>query len=171
MFIIMCGLPQSGKSTFLEFVANAFEHFNATSIDIIRPSDYYPPDIESMPPNERTEYQIGAWELALERASLSLSGMPFVALDTCGTSPNSLQTPIGVAQIHRHEIVVIWMAASRRVCEARIDPGIITKYVDKIPAAMREYKARGYKIFIVKDGTFDNWNQRAHIIAGAIKVR
>jgi len=173
MFIVTCGLPQSGKSTFLEFVANAVKRHGWLSnrnsnILIVRPSDWYPPDIESMPPATRTDYQIGAWEHALEKVSFSLGSNSVVALDTCGASPNSLQTPIGVAQFHKHEIVVIWMATSRQACEARMSPEIVAKYVDKIPMAVREYKTRGYKIFIVKDGTFNDWLKRADEIAQII---
>ena len=128
--IVMVGFPKSGKSTFVDLMFQQHTELGFKSMVVVRPSDWYPPNIEKLPAQERTEYQIAAWEHALEKVTgllPSLATDDAVVLDTCGTSPNSLNTMIGVAKakqlareaendIHMHFVAASGTASGMLAC-------------------------------------------------------
>ena len=164
MLVIMVGLPQSGKSTFIDMVAAKCCH----EMDIIRPSDWYPSDIDDIDQNSRTDYQLVAWEYALDKISAVLASSidkRLIVLDTCGATPGSLRTVFGVAKIHKHTIAAIFIATPRGVCDSRIDPLVVDKYISKIHDAVLEYNKMCNKLIIVKYDDISKWNTKAVEVA------
>ena len=166
MLIIMVGCPKSGKSTFIDIVKNECDKLSKEMI-IIRPSDWYPPDIDSMDPKDKTDYQLAAWECALDKVScvLAIGVGRLVVLDTCGATPGSLKTVMGVARLHHHTVTAMLIATPRSVCESRIDPQIVNKYVDRVRDAAVEYNKTCDNLVIVKYEAMPDWGTRASEVA------
>ena len=159
----MCGYPGSGKSTFVDILKPEF-HKLGHRMYIVRPSDWYPEDIEELSLDERTKWQIGSWEHALDKATSLLASKGVenvVLLDTCGASPRSIGSNIAVAEAHKHQTAAIWMAVPKKVCELRIGPDIVAKYVGRIKTAVLEYNKKFDKLIIVKHGTIEQWKNIA----------
>jgi len=153
-------------------LSEEYSKLYGSCVHIVRPSNWYPDDIDQMDVDERTDWQIAAWEHALEKCCSLLATKDVtnvILFDTCGASPNALKTLIGVAQLHRHRIVAIWMAVPRRVCESRIEPSVVQRYVDRIHNAVQEYKATCDELIVVKHDTLDNWRCAAREISPKIK--
>lgn len=157
----MVGFPKSGKSTFVDLMFQQHTELGFKSMVVVRPSDWYPPNIEKLPAQERTEYQIAAWEHALEKVTgllPSLATDDAVVLDTCGTSPNSLNTMIGVAKAKQHKVVAIWIATPESICASRLgNAEIIKKYAGKIGDAIKSYQKSCAAIVVVRNNSVDEW--------------
>jgi predicted kinase len=164
MLITMCGLPKSGKSVFIDLVCAELKKRNIT-MHIVRPSDW----CNDASPSEKQAMQIAAWEHALDKSvELLSSGTDIVVLDTCGTSPRSLNTLFGVAQMKLRSIVIIWMAVEKSICASRIEPEIINKYMPKMRSAILDYKAQSYKIIPIKHASLDGWRVKAADVASEL---
>ena len=170
MFVVMCGYPGSGKSTFVDILKPEF-HKLGHRMYVVRPSDWYPENIEEMDPKERTDWQIGSWEHALDKVGdlLVTKGVEnAVLLDTCGASPKSISSNIAVAEMRRHQTAAIWMAVPRGICESRVDPNIVAKYIGRIKSAVLEYNEKFDRFIVVKHGTIDQWKEMAVEAAGKL---
>jgi predicted kinase len=169
MFIIMCGYPKSGKSTFADLL-----HQECSSpIHIVRPSDWYPDDIDDMSSSKKTEYQIASWEHALDKTSQLLASedaSSVIVLDTCGASPGSFKTLIGIAQMHKHKLIAIFMAVPKVLCMKRIDPAIVQRYSNKIRSAVLEYKSICDELIIIKHESLLNWQNQAKKVARNLQI-
>lgn len=155
MLIIMCGYPSSGKSTFLDLLSPYLGDHH-----IIRPSDWYPDDIDNIDSQDRTKYQLACWEHALDKTILLLSSKPVdipIILDTCAASPNSLNSIIETAKLHRHKIIAIVIGTPASICASRANPDVIQRYINKIPNAVRTYREKFHKIIPIKYGDLEAW--------------
>jgi len=171
MFIIMCGYPKSGKSTFADLLHQEYTKLGHGHMCIVRPSDWYPEDIDNMSSSERTEYQIASWEYALEKVSQLLTSEDIsniIVLDTCGASPDSFKTLIGISQMRGHKLVAIFMAIPKVLCKTRINPDIIQRYSGKIRKAVLEYKSICDDLIIIKHEGLEQWRCHAALIAKSL---
>ena len=162
MLIIMAGYPKSGKSTFLDILKKSIPQ-----LIIVRPSDWYPPDLDSMP--NPMEYKLASWEYAVEKAQDLLMANS-VALDTCGASPNSLGVLIESAKMHKHKVYVIFIDTPFKICADRGGHDIVAGYTKKFIAAIPEYKSRCDRMYVVKYDTIQNWEIVAKKMAGELCI-
>jgi hypothetical protein len=129
---------------------------------VVRPSDWEAPsDVKS---SDRASWNIAAWEHALEKVTSYLSKLPnrcVVILDTCGTSPDTLRTILGVAELHKHVKIAMLMAVKPEVCATRIDPGIIEKYNGKITNSIYEYKKSCDLVIAIRNDSIEQWKSIA----------
>ena len=173
MFIIFVGYPKSGKSTFADLLHQECSDLQYP-MHVVRPSDWYPDDIDDMTPSKKTEYQIASWEHALDKTGQLLASedaSSIIVLDTCGASPGSFKTLIGVAQMHGHKLIAIFMAVPKVLCMKRIDPAIVQRYSSKIRSAVLEYKSICDELIIIKHESLLNWQSQAKQIAASLSVR
>lgn len=169
MLVIMCGLPAAGKSTFVDLLRPQLGECH-----VIRPSDWYPPDLEEMLGDDRAAYQIACWEHALDKATALLPSttpqVPII-LDTCGSSPDALRALIGVARLHKHSVCAIVVGGLPSTCAARMNNReLIQKYASKLPSAVRFYKQTLDQMHVVREGSLAQWSDAAARIAVKLKT-
>jgi len=157
MFIILVGYPGAGKSTFADLIKS-----NDESVDIMRPSDWYPNNIEEMPSKAQMDYKIACWEHAIDKTSNWLgsnSPSSVVILDTCGASAKSLTTLFAMAALHKHKTICMIVHTPMSICASRSDPGVVQKYTNKLKVAIPEYKEKCDEIIVVRYDSLDKWQE------------
>ena len=165
MLIIMCGYPKSGKSTFVDILMQYVTY----PAHLVRPGDWNPE--KGLTVAENSKWHLACWEHAVDKATKLVSTDGVVILDTCGASPQSLRALISVARSHGHEVVAIFVATPRTICEGRIDPYIIQKYIDRIHNAVLEYRTICDSLIVVKYHKVEQWHQRSEDIATHLALR
>ena len=167
MLIVMCGYPKSGKSTFVDILMQYVAH----PVHLVRPSDWRPED--ELTAAENSKWQLACWEYAIDKATELVSVEPsgVVIFDTCGASSEPLETLMSVARSHGHKVVAIFMATPRVMCEERIDPYIIQKYIDRIHNTVFRYKTICDNLIVVKYHKVEQWHHRSESIANHLGLR
>ena len=121
MFVIMCGWPWSGKSTFVKALASEL-NIHGRDPSIIDPTIGYPDNIDQMKPSERSAYAIAAWEVAIEEAKSILSksdNNTIVILDTTGSNSNVIGPIVDAAAMKGHRTLFIKIDCGILECKSR----------------------------------------------------
>jgi predicted kinase len=151
MIVVMCGLPQSGKSTVVDQIFNTDDHF------IIRPSDYIPQNVENIPEDKRKKINVEAWNVALEIAREFIHDQgndDIIVLDMCNRRYTDIGPMLRFGKRHGHRLVIIVVNCPIDQCQSRsaeLDRSIFSNYVDSLKESLPKYKGESDDFLVVQN--------------------
>jgi len=156
-FVIMCGLPSSGKSVVADFLLRDQQQAN-----LIRPSDWMPENIDVLTPDAERDFRLECWKLAIEKTEEALTEITpddCLILD-CGNSKfRTLSHVIAEAQRRGHIVLLVFVDCKLATCMARapkISKSVFEKYVADLKDSLPKYKKACDRFHVVRNnGTLD----------------
>lgn len=156
-FVVMCGLPSSGKSVVADLLLKYQPQAN-----LIRPSDWMPENIEALSPDAERDYRLECWKLAIEKTEEILAEITpdnCLILD-CGNSKfRTLSHIITEAQRRDHTVLLVFVDCKLAVCMARapkIPKSVFEEYVGHLKDSLPKYKKACDRFHVVhNNGTLE----------------
>lgn len=137
MLIIMAGIPKCGKTIFVDKLVDELE--KKGSVRVVSPS-----------------HTLKAWEDSLMKCLNLLSSSkdtvpkPYVILDTCAASPNTLSTIFSTAFIYDHKIAIVHVDRDPDECvQSGCDKEIVEEYTYRVSRAIDQYQRQKYAYVFV----------------------
>lgn len=141
MIIIICGLPFSGKSTFVNLIMN--DH--GSSCLLLRPSDWMP-DFGDNDVELRRSYAITCNQIAYEKAISAISEVPdkLIILDQCNTKVESVMPLFAAAKECNRPVCVLFVTCKPSICKNRvantINDELWKRYITELTECVPKYK-------------------------------
>lgn len=156
MFIIMCGLPKSGKTT-------VSKKLFASNECVLRPEDWCPSGLDNLSPDKAERYRIASWETSLEitrDAITSKSSNEIIVLDQCNANYYQLATTISLAKDRGHVVVLLYVNCNSDECvrrsNNRINHILVDNYSRMILNSLKDYNtACDFAVVVNNNGTFE----------------
>jgi len=158
MFVIMCGLPLSGKTCVSKVL------FDFENDWVLRPSDYLPLNFDTLNENEKSRYYTASWQISIqniEKLLLKLDNDRIIVLDCCNSKSNAISNLMCIAHREKHKICLVYVSSDSKSCIERsgdntIGYDIIKKYIVGLKSSLQVYKKKCDRIIVIKnDGTIE----------------
>ena len=154
----MSGFPQSGKTT---FAFNLIKALDNKWVLHINPKDYLPEDYQDLSHGDKSEWNISAWEYAIEKAELSLKKLPnqaLIILDTSASKFEPLEPLIKLAAKSNHYSLGVFVDAPLKLrSEWGDDPDLLesinSNYAEHFGQSLLKYKKTLNDFLIVPNKT------------------
>lgn len=167
MIVLICGLPKSGKSVFVDKLFGIECH-------LIRPSDYIPNNYENMPNDIQQNLNIEAWKVGIETAEDILKDIreqddysQVLVYDMCNKNSNPLEYTLKSEKRRGHKIVVIYINCPTKVCKDRcgFSDEIMNTYVEGFKKSLPKYKSISNEFIVVDNkGSLEDLDEHANNI-------
>lgn len=155
MFVLMCGLPSSGKSTVVDIIADT-----ESSVWVIRPEDWLPDNIDELNEEDEKNQRIGCWREAMNFAEKHVnhkSGLckpdDIIILDCSNSKFKPLQGLICLAKRSGHKCVVLYVNSRVAQCASRagdkwIGTEIAESYMRNIKDSLPKFKSKCDQVIV-----------------------
>ena len=156
-FVIMCGLPSSGKSVVADFLLR-----DQPRASLIRPSDWMPSNIDVLSSEQEKDFRLECWKLALEKTEEALAELApdeCLILD-CGNSKfHTLSHIITEAKRRGHSVLFLFVDCKLATCIIRapkIPKSVFEGYVGNLKDSLPKYKKACDRFHVVRNnGTLE----------------
>lgn len=172
MFVIVCGMPWSGKSAAVDilFPRDTTEMFIDGNC-IIRPEEWIPKNIEAMGPDAEKNYRVTVWQMAMEKTDEALGDVDIscaVVLDQGNHKFHTVEQLIRKAKSIGHEVVLLYISAKLPACQERAGDrwfgrGIWDDCVEHLKISLPKYKSVCDRFLVLNNhGSLEELTQLAY---------